>query len=300
MVEKQLPSPKEAIEEFIERHFILDTELIQRDRLAIYWTTVTNLLIHKSYSSLSDETFLAEPTIGLLLNMLDRTFEHVEGAIVAYDTGSMASSEVVARVATESAVNVMYILDRDRVSRMTAYFNSYFDYVESQVKKWLNTTSRMSDMEAKVHREAAQRRRNAVRSVKKYMDHVISQIPSETNNTNPVMWPNVFERFRELGLESHYRTMYARMSSQTHNDAEDTINYFLGVVSDNELLMERLSLETVNFSRLLVYFGVLYYLKTSIKFAETFQLIDVANKIRKGHEIINQQIREISLDVGAF
>ena len=37
-------------------------------------------------------------------------------------------------------------------------------------------------------------------------------------------WPNVFERFRSLGLELEYRTVYAALSSQVHNDAEDLLN----------------------------------------------------------------------------
>jgi hypothetical protein len=36
-------------------------------------------------------------------------------------------------------------------------------------------------------------------------------------------------RGNELGLMPTYRTVYARMCSQTHNDAEDTLNYFLVV-----------------------------------------------------------------------
>ncbi len=300
MREKQLPTPTEAVDEFVNRHLILKTDLVHRDRSAIYWTTVANVLLHSGYHCLPPETLTSEPTIGLLLNMLDRSFEHVEGAIVAYDTGSMAASEVVARAAVESSINVMYILAGDKVGRLAAYFRSYFDNVNAQVRKWLDATLHMSGIEAQAHREAAHRRQKAIKRLKEFADYAISQMPSPIKNGEFSNWPNIFTRFDELGLETDYRTVYARMSSQTHMDAEDTLNYFWAIYSGDAQVVESVGLETVNFSRLLVYFGVLYFIKASIKYAEAFGLTDAARKLGRGNAVIDRKMQEIALEVGAF
>lgn len=301
MKKRQLPTPQEAVDQFAKRHYILNTELVQRDHLAIYWTTAANILVHSGHNSLPDKVLVAEPTVGLLLNMLDRTFEHVEGAIVAYDTGSMASSEVIARTAVESAINAMYIMAGDKVSRLAAYFYSYLDSSGNQVNKWLKTITRMSGAEAQAHREAANRRQGALKNLKAFVDHAISQMPSSEKNTQPFKWPNtIVERFNALGLESTYRTVYVRMSSQTHNDAEDTLNYFLAVAVGDERLKERMGLETVNFSRFLVYYGVSFYIEASIKYAESFRMADTAEELKQGKSIIERQMQEISLEIGAF
>ena len=77
------------------------------------------------------------------MNMLDRTFEHVEGALSAYVTGSMASAEVIARTSVEAALNVRYILAGDKLERLRAYFHFYFEKVDKDVKNWLNLTAKM-------------------------------------------------------------------------------------------------------------------------------------------------------------
>lgn len=88
-------------DEFIQRHNIIDSRLVRRELLAICWTIRTKLEIDSDLSRYADKLKHIDPLWGFLQSMLDRTFEYVEGAIVAYVTGSTASCEVISRTVIE-------------------------------------------------------------------------------------------------------------------------------------------------------------------------------------------------------
>jgi len=300
MPDDPLMTIEDAVEQFNERHFEIFDELVKRDRLAIYWAMMSNTVIHDGYVAL-DEVLMSEPTLGPLLNMLDRTFEHAEGALVSCAAGCMASAEVVARAAIESSVNVMYTLDGDKLARLEAYFRAYLDGVHRYVTQWLKLTSGMDDSKAEVHRNAALYRLKGVEAVESFVDRAMLAVGMPKGSSRTVKWPHrIADRFDALGLEDMYRTVYARMCSQVHNDAEDTLNFCIAVASSDQRVLEQMGLETVNFSRLLVFYGVSFYMQASIKYAESFGMTRAAESLRRGYAIIEQQIREISRHVGSY
>jgi len=82
-------------------------------------------------------------------------------------------------------------------------------------------------------------------------------------------WPNVSERFREVGKEVSYRTEYAALCSQTHDAAEDLINQFI-IRGGASHLLPMLELETKSFSRMLVHSSVGYFLEACKNYAEAY------------------------------
>ena len=233
--------------------------------------------------------------------MLDRAFEHAVGALVAYVTGCVASAEVVARVAIESSVNVMYILAGDRLGRLNAYFRSYLEDAHKYVTRWIKLASQMDGPESKAHQDAALYRLKGIEAVDSFVDRAMSAVGISKGSSRTVKWPRtIADRFDALGMTSMYRTVYARMCSQVHNDAEDTLNFYMAVSSGDQRVMEQMGLETVNFGRLLVYYGVWFYIQAGIRYAESFGMTPAAEILRRGHPIIDQQMREISQYVGAF
>ena len=85
------------------------------------------------------------------------------------------------------------------------------------------------------------------------------------------------------------------MSSQTHSDAEDLLNYFIfQALGDEEAVLE-IAVKTVNFSRLMLYFGIQYYLVAAGAYAIRFELTDTLKNIEKGREEIRQKLGEIAL-----
>ena len=53
-------------------------------------------------------------------------------------------------------------------------------------------------------------------------------------------WPTVEQQFSEIGETSDYRTFYARISSQIHSYAEETLRHLLHQISDDTTLRDRM------------------------------------------------------------
>ncbi len=290
-------SSKEIIDGFVQAHSIHFTEHVGIEKDAIYWAHTANVVVHRFYSKIDDHR-LEDPSIGLLLHLLDRTFEHVDGSILAYVTGCAASSEVVARAGMESSLNVRYILSGDRLARIYAYFISFIESSDRKINLWSRETSGLSGIEAKAHSDSILTRKSYLTSVKTVIDQMFAQV-SSTTHPKEMKWPNISDRFTAVGESIAYRTVYARMSSQTHNDAEDTINYLIGVISGNEELLVQGAIETVNFSRFLVNYGVSFFLKSCIKYCEEFGLIEAINHLQKGKKVVDQLVQVDAAQIGA-
>jgi len=85
-------------------------------------------------------------------------------------------------------------------------------------------------------------------------------------------WPKLVDRFEQIGEAVAYRTAYARLSSQTHADAEDTLNYIFFSVNGNEEKLFQMAQETVAFTQYLIAYSTFFYLLAMKKFCEAFRL----------------------------
>jgi len=85
-------------------------------------------------------------------------------------------------------------------------------------------------------------------------------------------WPNIADRFESIGESVSYRTTYARLSSQTHADAEDTINYIVFQCIGDEELSGQMGKETIAFSEYLIAYGIYFYLLAMKQLCEAFSL----------------------------
>ena len=100
-----------------------------------------------------------------------------------------------------------------------------------------------------------------------------------------------------LGFEIDYRTLYAALCSQTHNDAEDLLNYFFFVASGNRELLEQGAIETVNFSRFLMYRGIDYYLEAARRYAICFKLDDAIPILNQSKDDISKLLLKVIIDL---
>lgn len=291
-------NPDTLCDEFVHRHDILATQLVRRELPAIYWTIRAKHEIDADLGNHTEELDHVDPLWGLLLSMLDRIFEYTEGAIVAYATGSTASSEVISRTAIESAINLLFILvDERKGNRLPHYLAYYFDHEQKEIDQWLAATSSLAGEAQKVHQLAATEKRNRISKLHEATDFSLSQIGLPATKASAAKWPNISERFKLLGLEVEYRTVYAALCSQTHNDAEDLLNYFFAAASGNQELIEKVALETVNFSRLMLYFAVKYYLTVAGGYAIRFELTKALEAINLGRNAISQTLEEIAKEL---
>lgn len=376
---KEFDDSDELLDDFNKRHNILLTDLVQHEISGIYWTVRAKYEIDSALSSCVD-TLMTEPTWGLLLSMLDKVFKHVEGSLVAFITGSPASAEVIARTVVESAVNLMYILDDDRINRLFQHFSYYINQERKKLNKWENLIKDMGEKEADMHRLHINKKRLALDQLETFVNNARNQIGIKDNclfcwneipvnnnnrliefliqnfevnwiksakieksNDNKIIiisdgmnsislklnnkktkvnliindvganefivkmengrlniyeaWPHkIADRFKLLGFETSYRTVYAALSSQTHCDAEDLLNLFYIADSERNELLNKLEMETINFSRLLMYEGVSYYIEATYRYAVCFGLDDAIPTLIKGKEAIEEMQLKIILE----
>jgi hypothetical protein len=278
------------INKFSERHDLALTELVRRENIAIRSLSIANILVNEAYSQL-DEFALTDPAVGLLLNLLHRNFEHAEASIVAFVSGSGSSAEIIARASVESSVNIMYILAGDRAARLLGYFDHYFEEVERQVEKWRLEVDQLNSDEAKIHLLGIEKRRKANTLLREFIHSL---------GGNVERWPpQIAQRFKALGKSISYRTFYARMSSEVHADAEETLRYFVGKVVDNGSMLEAMALESVWTSRFYIYYAVSLFLRASQAYGRSYSLPAVEARLEKQLAKVERELIEIGAHVGA-
>lgn len=221
-------------------------------------------------ASASEEKLIAEPTIGFLDHLLDRAYEHIAASVVCFATGNAATAEVAACAVMETSVNVRYMLAGDRNSRFLAWLRAFIEHDQNQIDRWEWALSSYPDTEVEVHREGIQRRRRRLADNEEFVKRLELEFFPNGIDLGDEKWPNITGRFKEIGELISYRTAYARMSSQTHADAEDTISYILFKVQGDDQLMKQMSFETIAFSEYLVHYSAYFYLEALGQYGTVF------------------------------
>jgi hypothetical protein len=226
--------------------------------------------------------------------LLHRACEHLEAAIVAFATGSGASSEGLSRVTVELAVSIRYILYKQPESRLLGFFLNYTQEEEKRLRNWRKAIEALPERERRKHENAIDRRQSGVSGMKTLLARLQDEFRGVGISLVDEPWPNVATRFERIGDASGYRTLYSRMSSQVHSDAEETIRYFLGRAANNAKLLERMVAETMAFSRFMLYFSVKYFLQAHVAYAECHGMNDENALLQRGLEVIGEELEEIA------
>lgn len=299
MTERIAPPASEIIQGFTARHSLMTTPLFSEVALAIYWSSVANISLHQGIAGLDSKVFESEPSLGLLLNLLDRCFEHIEGAIVAFVTGSGASCEVVSRASLEGAVTILYILQENRDRRLLAYLRNYVAFADKQVASWKSaTTSSVEDCEH--HVAAADRRARVTAQFRDIVDRLTDEVSLLGVAGKEEKWPNILGRFRALdGNEVGYRTVYARLCSETHFDAEETLRYFVGTLAD-EQAFRRMAVETVEFSRFMMFISAEYFIRAVLAYGSAYQISLTTSTLEPGLKIMQSTLEKLAGNLGAY
>lgn len=106
-------------------------------------------------------------------------------------------------------------------------------------------------------------------------------------------WPaSVDRRFKALNDALGYRTFYARMSSEVHGDAEETIRYFVGKLQ-NEKVFETMALETIMTTRLYVHYAAACLLRAGTMCASRYGMNDAIAPLRMESEAMQAELMNI-------
>lgn len=284
------------LDRFSRQHSVLLDALPEAERHGIYHTLRCQDVLDADLATLSADVLSSDAVIGVVRQLLARCAEHVEGALAAFATSSGASAELISRVAIESAVTIRFIL-RDPHPRLAAYLRHYVDDVDKQVRHWRKVAGSLPGDTQLVHEAACDQREASNRAMRSFVDRLEQEL---LGSRPPEKWPaQVSERFRELDDEVTYRTVYARLCSETHFDAEETLRYGLGQLGGDELL-ERMALETIGFTRLMVSIAVSYYLHAAIDYASRYNMRAAVRECQAGLDVMRRISEVLSehIDVG--
>jgi len=228
--------------------------------------------------------------------MILRGFSHAEASIVCLVTGSVATAEVVSRVTLESALNVLYVLQQDRVGRLFDYLSAYVKQERAELSRWEAMLPGMEPDEAVVHRHEIENKRSAI----DLQDSIAQGFGKDTGITrSPQPWPKISDRFRLVDQEVDYRVLYAAMCSQTHNDAEDLLNTFiLGATAHlhpepvARALKLRQEAENRYFATLLVYRSIEYLFSCIERYGESYGIREISEVGAQAY----QTMRDLTAD----
>lgn len=266
------------LERFSRQHSVVLDALPEAERLGIYYTLRCQDALDAGLASLSADVLSSDVVVGVARQLLARCAEHVEGALAAFATSSGASAELIARVAIESVVTIRFIL-RDPHPRLAAFFRHHVDDVDKQVKQWRKVAASLPGDARMIHESACDQREAANRAMSSFVDRLEQEL---IGSRPPEKWPaQVSERFRELDDEVTYRTVYARLCSETHFDAEETLRYGLGQLGGDELL-ERMALETIGFTRLMISIAVTNFLHAALDYASRYNMEETVRECQAG------------------
>jgi hypothetical protein len=264
----------------------------------IHWTAAANVLVNQGYATLAEPEFSREPALGLLLNLLHRAFEHLDAALVAFVTGSAAASEGISRVTVELSVSILYILGGQRESRLLAFLEDYVNVEQKRIRNWSNAVQSLSEPEREEHIREIDRRHSGIVAMSDVLAQLRTGIASAGVTLVKESWPTVAGRFEAIGEVVAYRTVYARMSGGVHSDAEETIRYFIGRISDDPDVLECISIETIWFSKFLLYLAVKYFLRAHSAYATCYGMNEAVSQLNRGHVVIDEDLRVIAENIG--
>jgi hypothetical protein len=283
MANNHEPEASRAAREFCLRYNVVSGPSLQPD------AQVIELIAH-GMESFSNALGLAtrdnlipveEPAWALVRAMILRGFAHADAGFVCLATGAVSTVEVVSRVVLESALNVLYILEQDRVCRLYDYLAGYVTQERTELTRWEEMLGRMPPEEATVHRKEIERKQQAVDQ----QESIVQEFAGSAGITRPRRpWPKIADRFRAIGNEVDYRVLYVAMCSQTHNDAEDLFNTFmLGAMAHlhpGQVAREfemRQKAENAFFARLLLYRSIEYLFQCFERYGESYAVPAIAD-----------------------
>ncbi|HIF5595370.1 DUF5677 domain-containing protein [Vibrio parahaemolyticus] len=207
-------------------------------------------------------------------DMYRRNYEYCCGVISCFLIGQLQSSEALCRTAIEGAVNLHYVSLGDSMSKQIAYFKNHLVTERKQNRNWKESVEASGyPQDAKDHHL------NKILEKEGSLTHYEEALRESLRlagvdfDSVDIKWPSIFDRFKEIGDEVGYRTVYAALCSQAHNDAEDILNKIMSRVIDNISGMEEAQwIEQYNFSLYLLLTALDYHITASAMYIARFNI----------------------------
>lgn len=233
-----------------------------------------NNLARNNIDRLQDEAVWS-----ILHDMYKKCYEFTSGALATFLIAHIASAEALCRTAVESAVNLHYASCGDDVGNVIAYFRNYIATERGQNKAWLKSVENSNyPNEAKAyHRELIGNKERSLDSYEEGLRKSLAIINVDYD-AHLGSWPSTFDRFSKIGKEVDYRTIYAALCSQAHNDPEDILNNLMTRIIEVDGYAESVEIEKYIFSLNMVLTSICFYIEAAAMYLAKYN-IDVTKTL---------------------
>ena len=233
------------------------------------------------------------PVDGILINQFHRVFDVLSGMLALSALGQAQAAEVLSRTTMESALTLTYIVKENTNVRVMQYFSKYIKQEREQNRKWRKAAESLPEQVGKEHKNRVTQKDDSLRSyeesLKQFASHLGMEFPPAKG------FPNFITVCESLEKSIDYRTVYMAMCSQTHHDAEDSLNRLLAGISDNADNLEKtLRLETNNFSYFLIIYAVRYYIECVRTLGERYHFSSVLKQSEKSYTALSKLLVKVS------
>lgn len=243
----------------------------------------------------------SDPTNGLLIKLVDRSYETAAGALALISIGHLREAEILSRSVFESSVTTAFIVNKAPSQRFAQFFRSYVRTERDQNLKWSREVNGAPLKAQADHLKRINQKNEALDGYEQFIALYVAHCGIDPKKTDT--WPSLIDRLTELGRRIDYRTVYAAMCSQSHHDAEDVLNHFFAnSLTGAEDYAERMDREADTFSIFMVLFGLQWFVEavlavcSHLKFATV--LAEGANSLKR----ITDELHAVAphLDTGGF
>ena len=260
-------------------------------------TSAPYLLMIECLDQLNSE----DPTGGLLITLLERTYMTAAGSLVLISHGHLREAEILSRSVLESAATISYIVRESPQERLARFFGAYVSQEREQNQRWKNDLEGSPPEIQQDHRMRIDRKNEALDAYEKIIDELNSHFGIHMTNVNA--WPTLVDRLSALDRRLEYRTVYAAMCSQAHHDAEDILNNFMANCHpDADRMAARTEREADTFSIFMVLFGLRWFLEAVHDVCSSFKFPTVIVQAKSSLGRLHRELEMMTkhLDSGEF
>jgi hypothetical protein len=243
----------------------------------------------------------SDPTNGLLIKLIDRSYETAAGALALISIGHLREAEILSRSILESSVTTAFIVKEVPSQRFAQYFRSYLRTEREQNIKWSRDVERLPLKAKTDHHKRINQKNEAMDGYEQFIAVYIAHCGIDPNKTDA--WPGLIDRLTKMGRRIDYRTVYKAMCSQSHHDAGDVLNHFYAnSVKGAEGYAERMEREADTFSVFMVLFGLQWFVEAILAVCSHLKFPTVAAEGANSLKRITDELHAVAphLDAGGF
>lgn len=282
---------KKMVEIFSHRNHLDYNSIPEKVRSVIAFSVAPMYLFIESLEP-SGVSSSPDPIDGLLITQANRLFNVASGMISLLVLGHARQAEILSRTTMESALTLTYLSRGDSAKKFIQFFESYLAKEREQNRKWQKNLATYPDLWQRDHGERIKNKNEHIDAMEKWLELFASEIgvpfPSGKG------FPNFLNICTELGKSIEYRTVYAAMCSQAHHDAEDTLNDLMVGTSSNEAeFINKLEIETENFSIFLVLHGARYFVECTGVLGSRYDFLPVIEQSEKSYSFLSDYLKNV-------